>query len=813
MSTKTPYLSLVLMQTGENVGTWGIPLNQNFQTLDTIAGEVIDARGSNQNISERFSTVDKELAGARGSFSNLNDRLNYLINSDGTSRIENYSRATAQSFGVVRLSKASSDPSIPVVVETTDERLLTSQEKAALIGGAVTHIHKHYLSDIQDVTATSAEISRALTGISGNVTSQNLNLLTSGQAVPKSVMTIPNAGYNYTGIVSLTAAPENSDAPLAVGSNDRRMLSQDQKDALTNSSVTNLHKHKLADGASDLVVTAVELNRLSGASNRVNATNLDILTGGTNTNLHKHDDQYYTKQESDTAINVAEQRVTEKVTTHSSSDDAHKNANLTLGNVSAKSVTVTEANGKLEVKANASDTPTSHKVIVKDQSGAVVASISADGIVTAKKLVAEVQEIKEVSTVKQKAVMTSQLEVQGNTTLGDDAATDTLVVNTVSSTFAGAVSIGGELSTSGNINGVSIQTLNSDLGSLKTEIQAARGNKTSVIENISQLKADTERDISAIKAARNNPNQVTISQAISADDGTDITVAQLETLSDGSSADELHTHKKYDDIFNQVKQSSIYGSFQTLQSRLEKIEQVSNDNTTELVNARNSEASVDARLDKLDVKNTEQDGKITAVQSKADTNTSDIASNKSKITTLEGQMSVANAAISTLKSEDTAIRAEVAQVKSDLVTLNNSHSSTLSKVTVLESTVTPKIATLQNNATTLSEKVEGEVTKLSALTGRVTTLEGYAIRKELIQNVLVSVSGSTVSENVVNTAFRDAGLSITISDQVSGQIIQYSDFEYIKVVMESSVAKVKFKLKSTSSFATASRKLNVLAIG
>ena len=788
MATKTPYLSLVLMNTGENVGTWGISLNQNFQTLDTIAGEVIDARGSNQNISERFSTVDKEMAGARGSFSNLNDRLSYLINADGTSRIENFSKATAQSFGVVRLSKASSDPSIPVVVENTDERLLTAQEKAALTGGAVTHIHKHYLSDIQDVTCTSAEISRALNGISGNVTAQNLNLLTSGQAVPKSVMTVPNAGYNYTGIVSLTAAPENSDAPLAVGSNDQRMLSQDEKDALTKGNQTTLHKHKLADGASDLTVTAVELNRLAGASTRVNATNLDVLTGGTNTTLHKHDDLYYPRAEADAAINVAEQRVTEKISNHSSSGEAHRDANLTLGRITAKNVLVTEQGGTLEVKAHASDAATSNKLIIKDQSGAIVASIAADGTVSAKKIVAETQEIKEVSTTKHKAVMTSQLEVQGNTTLGDDANTDILTVNAVTSTFGGSVNIAGALTVTGTVNGLDLAGINTKANSLETEITNARGTKSTLVENINDIKNTATREIEAIKAARNNPNQVTITQAVAADDGTNITVAELETLSDGSSADALHTHKKYDDIFNQVKTSSIYGGFQSLQARLEKIEQVSNGNTTELTNARNSEASVDARLDKMDTKNTEQDGRITNAQAKADSNLVKINGIDGKVAALEGQMSVANAGISTNKSDIASIRSEIGQVRSDVLAATNKASNSEGKISALES-------------------------KTSTHETKISTIEKSLITKQLVENVNVAVSGTNVSESVANTTFTNVGVSVTIFDITTGTIIPHSDAEYVRVVLEGGTAKVKFKLKSGTTYATNSRKLNVLAIG
>ena len=40
----------------------------------------------------------------------------------------------------------------------------------------------------------------------------------------------------------------------------------------------------------------------------------------------------------------------------------------------------------------------------------------------------------------------------------------------------------------------------------------------------------------------NNPHSVTITQAVTADAGTDIVVSELETLTDGSNSDSLHSH-------------------------------------------------------------------------------------------------------------------------------------------------------------------------------------------------------------------------------------------------------------------------------
>lgn len=65
----------------------------------------------------------------------------------------------------------------------------------------------------------------------------------------------------------------------------------------------------------------------------------------------------------------------------------------------------------------------------------------------------------------------------------------------------------------------------------------------SILSNLSaddHLQYLTEVRHDALPA--DNPHNVTVSQAIAADAGTDITPAELENLSDGSNADALHSH-------------------------------------------------------------------------------------------------------------------------------------------------------------------------------------------------------------------------------------------------------------------------------
>ena len=596
MSTDTQYLSLTLVNGGDNVGTWGPILNKNFLTIDDLAGEVIEARGDSSNISDRFNEITSELSVARGTTPTLNDRISHLLNPDGTARAQNLPRAGVSTFGAVYISSAPSQSDVPVALGVNDPRVLTNVEKSELTDGSVTSLHMHNMSSISDVTATASEISVALSGISQNVTSANLNTLTSGGVVPKSLMTVPDAAKGYTGIVSLSVEPV-SGSPIALAENDNRVLTDVQKNELVSKANTSLHKHKLADGASDLTVTATELNRFAGSPSTVTSSNLGALTSGGSTELHNHNNTYYLKAEVDAKDLDIQNKATTYVSNHNTSNDSHSGADLSLGRITTKAIRLDTKDSTVDIKA-ASDDSSIVKILVRDSSGLPVVTISSDGTISSKKIIVEEQQITKNTVSDISSINTNNLTVNGNTVLGDSEAEDSLIVNS-NTIFNSAVSFKQSIIVDEEISSPTIDGIHGDIDSIKTILELAKSTYPSIDDRINIQTKSVQDNLDSFTVRKDNPSEVTITQSILADGTTDITTIEMETLTNGSNADLLHTHEKYDIFMEQSNVSAIYGQFDNISERIDNSEQLINSINTEVTNARQSYASIDGRLDDM----------------------------------------------------------------------------------------------------------------------------------------------------------------------------------------------------------------------
>lgn len=556
MATQTPNAGLTLVGIGESAGTWGIPINNNFSKIDIAIGEIISARGSEADVNSRFGTIESEISIARGVHPSLNDRLSVMLYQDGNIDMTRFPKAGVGAFGAVKLSTSPVDVLNPIVVGNNDSRLLTSAQRAELVSGGLSNLHKHNLVDgAADVTATAGEINQALDGISQNITAANLNFLFEGNVIPKDTFTVPAAGYNFDGIVSLSVTPADVAKPIAVGTNDTRLLSDEQKEGLVLGNVTNLHKHNLVDGAADVTVTAAQLNQLTGIQSTVTASNLGQLTDGSTTALHDHDGRYFTKTETESKFTDAANYTDTRVQNHNTDDSAHAGGNLNLGNITAESVTTSVAGPTVTVRSDVTDGAGTTKLQVVDPSGVSKIKLTSDGVIHADKIVTRLHETVETTSLKQDAIITSDLTVNGSVVLGDDNLTDTLVVNTANATFNSAVSIAQGLTVAGSINGVDVASTSADATATKSEVQSARSGEATLSARIAKVVADSQvyADNSANTAATSKADAAQAAAITAANTYTDTT---SQTKADAAEVSAVASAKAYTDTEVATAQST-----------------------------------------------------------------------------------------------------------------------------------------------------------------------------------------------------------------------------------------------------------------
>lgn len=506
MATSTPHLNLSLLSTGESVGTWGIPLNNNFSKIDVLAGEVINSRGSESDVNSRFNAIEGEIEDARGIMPTLADRLNVLLGSDGNINIEAVPKASFINIGVTRLSVDPVTTLTPIAVGDNDGRMLTQGEHDSLVNGSITALHKHLLVDgAYDVTATYTDINRALDGAGTSVTAANLTSLTDGSIISGTgVHTHQAAGLATLGFVKTSVSPLVALEPVAVETNDPRVLTQVNHDLLTTNNITSIHRHNLVDGAADLTVTATVLNQLAGAGASVTASNLNTLTLGAPAGvgaldasaLHHHDNIYYRKAEIDSHITALNDALTSDIETHNTSDTSHAGANFTLGDINVDSLashtggTVVEIHSLPLVDAgNGAEPVTTSKFMVRDGGGLPVAYIDAGGNLTVNDFdVKGNTTIIGETTVDGDYTVNQDFLVLGHSTLGEPGGTSTNLIRGAT-TLNGNLAITGVVTGATTYNGIDIVALDTAHTATIDEVIAARQLEVDLLTNIAGIKA------------------------------------------------------------------------------------------------------------------------------------------------------------------------------------------------------------------------------------------------------------------------------------------------------------------------------------
>lgn len=488
MATITPNLGLSLIATGESVGTWGVPLNQNFTEVDILGGEIHLGRGTKADLNTRFSDIELELSSAYGDFGSLADRLDVMINPDGTIKLEDFPRATPGTFGVVRLSHPPANPLQPVVVSDNDPRLPDVGQYAELTGGGDTQLHTHKLADgASDLVVTATELNRFY-GINSSVTAVKMNDLMGGAEVSHLVHSHSPATNATGGFVQLSKSPDAGQPAVAVGVNDDRLLTTGQRSELIGGTVTNAHKHNLVDGADDVVTTASQLNQLAAISTSVDSINLNLLVEqGNASGLHHHNDTYPDHAYMNDAIHQSESDSAAALADHNTNNMSHQGQDMDLARLTASRIDQADAGVVHQIDPHATEPASAMKWVVADHSGSPLINARADGTLTARSLI-----------------------------------------------------VGGAV-----VDGASVADMGGEIGD-------SRGGFPTLSDRLDHADSSASSTASSISghiADELNPHQTTISQAIASDvnSGTSLTLQNLNRLVDGtepgSNADGLHYHK------------------------------------------------------------------------------------------------------------------------------------------------------------------------------------------------------------------------------------------------------------------------------
>ena len=595
----------------------------------------------------------------------------------------------------------------------------------------------------------------------------------------------PKAGTTGLGIVKTSVAPLDPLSPVAVGDNDPRMFTVEQKGELVNSNVTSIHKHNLADGAADLTVSADELNQLDGINQDVNSVNLNKLVSGASTNLHNHNEMYYTESETDAIASAVATSASNALLAHNQNDEAHSGSNLNLGNVTVKSIASAEIGKAVSIRANIADVNGAIKFEIKNKSGIVSSSISEDGVLNTKTINAEALNVSGESNFSGNTVIEQSLTVNKSAILGTTAATDTLTIN-ANSTFNGTVNANGGIISTNDITAPNITS--------------------------------TKNKIDAWVIRNDNPHGVTLTQAIDADSGTNITVGELESLTDGSNADSLHTHSKYDTELAAARNSSVFGAFPSVDLRLNKTDTEINAIKTEVINARDTFGSVDARLDAIDltIANNQTglnsrlitaEGDIVAANGLIEDNSDRIAIAESNIASSAANISAAqlniialdnrmDAAEVAIVANRTELLSEIADAKTeleaDILSTSNSLTSQIGSVTT-------EVNNARGTALTLTARLNEIVGSIDAThTSRIVAIESELSsakstfgtvdgRFDALESELTGAKGGFLSinarlEDIVNDTQSNIGtLTSRVQDSEIDILAIQSDIDSIEL--------------------------------
>jgi hypothetical protein len=191
VAKQTPNLGLILPANGEYTGNWDVPVNQNFQKLDTAVGANTD-----------------ELESAAGSASDLTARLAVSMNPDGTliPTAEVLNARSSPVYGLV--DDYSGNPALGPRINMVDFEVFAGRSGGATLVDGMAQLSSDGQASNCIVSAPSGFLTAtgAVVSLNGSVTPVLANI-NGYRAITRSVLTSTVSGSAGTYYVTLTRNP------------------------------------------------------------------------------------------------------------------------------------------------------------------------------------------------------------------------------------------------------------------------------------------------------------------------------------------------------------------------------------------------------------------------------------------------------------------------------------------------------------------------------------------------------------------------------------------------------------------------------
>ena len=254
--------------------------------------------------------------------------------------------------------------------------------------------------------------------------------------------------------------------------------------------------------------------------------------------------------------------------------------------------------------------------------------------------------------------------------------------------------------------------------------------------------------IDAHIASTANPHVVTITQAITADGGTDITVAELEQLTDNSDATGLHNHDSRYFTQGQITAQQAIQDLAITQNANDIVQNAS-DIAQEITDRTNADAGLQAQI-------TANDGDIATNAANIATNAADIASNDTDIAANAAAIAT-NAA--NIASNDTDIANNAAAIATNAANIASNDTD----IATNASDIATNAANIASNDTDIANNAAAIATNAANIASNDTDIATNAANIAS-NDTDIATNAAAIAANAANIASNDTDIATNASD-------------------------------------------------